>query len=461
MHILENVGLRFLDDEALQIWEKAGARVDRSIKHVWLPRELILDAVGKAPSTFTWQARNPEKNVFIGENAIAFAPNSGMVYAANLDMGRRRGTYEDFQNFLKLAQMTNNLHFAGSELVAPQEIPSSIRHLKRVYSAFVLTDKAARDAAHGRVITQDNIEMAKIVFGDDLPGGPVTGGVVNVNSPLIYDTRMLGGLITYARAGQVTIITPFLMIGAMSPITLPAALAQQNAEALAGVALAQLVNPGAPVIYGGFTTNVDMRSGSPAFGTPEGAKAIIIGAQMARRYGLPYRSSGSLNTSKVPDAQAAYETMWTIWPAVMAHTNFVHHSVGWLESGLTASYEKFIIDAEGLGMFYNFFQEFSITDETLALDMIAEVGPGGHHFGTTHTMERFETAFYQTFLSDRLGYEPWLVAGGLDTAKRANMIWKDLLKKYEPPPLDPAIKEALEEYITRRERALAEANLYE
>jgi trimethylamine--corrinoid protein Co-methyltransferase len=284
--------------------------------------------------------------------------------------------------------------------------------------------------------------------------------VINVNSPLRYDARMLGGLITYARAGQVCFITPFILAGAMSPITIASALAQQNAEALAGVALTQLVNPSAPVIYGGFTTNVDMKSGSPAFGTPEGAWSLSIGAQLARRYGLPYRGSGSLTNANLPDAQAAYETMWTLWPAVLSHTNLIMHAVGWLEGGLTASFEKFIIDAESLAMFYHLLDGFTIDDQTLALDMIAEVGPGGHHFGTAHTQTRYSTEFYLPFLSDRLGYETWLNAGGWDATRRAHAIWQDMLTQYEPPTLDPAIKEALQDYVARRERELEGKNLY-
>ncbi|MBP7692340.1 MAG: trimethylamine methyltransferase family protein, partial [Anaerolineales bacterium] len=292
------------------------------------------------------------------------------------------------------------------------------------------------------------------------PPVAVIGGVINASSPLRYDDRMLGGLITYARAGQVTIITPFILAGAMSPISLAAALAQQNAEALAGVALTQLVRPGAPVLYGGFTTNVDMKSGSPAFGTPEGAWAMLAGAQLARRYRLPYRGSGSLNTSKQPDAQAVAETLWTTWPAVLAHTNFIMHSTGWLEGGLCASYEKFIIDLESVAMFCHFLGGFTISPETLALDMIAEVGPGGHHFGTAHTQARFSTEFYQPFLADRQNYETWLAAGGRDAAQRANAVWKDLLARYEPPPLEAGVREAVLDYAERRARDLAGQNLY-
>lgn len=461
MSILENIGLDFFDDEALDIWQKAGANVDHANQHVRLDRDLVLEAVSQAPQTFTWHARNPAHNVIIGRNSIAFAPNSGMVYISDLKNGRRRATFADFRTFLKLAQMSNVLHFAGSELVAASDIPPNIRHLKRVESAFTLTDKAVRDVAHGRIIPADNIKMAQIVFGQALADKPVIGGVINVNSPLRYDKRMLGGMITYARAGQITIITPFILAGAMSPITMVSALAQQNAEALAGIALTQLVNPGAPVIYGGFTTNTDMKSGSPAFGTPEGAWALLIGAQLARRYGLPYRGSGSLNTSKVPDAQAAYESMWTIWPAVLAHANFIHHAVGWLESGLTASLEKFIIDAENLAMFHHFLKEITITEEALALDMIAEVGPGGHHFGTPHTQARFEHEFYQPFISDRLNYETWKIAGNLDAAQRATIVWQSLLEEYQVPELDPAVREALLAFTGRREQELKGVNLYD
>jgi trimethylamine--corrinoid protein Co-methyltransferase len=271
---------------------------------------------------------------------------------------------------------------------------------------------------------------------------------------------MLGGLITLARAGQVTVITPFILAGAMSPITIAAALAQQNAEALAGIALTQLVRPGAPVIYGGFTTNVDMKSGSPSFGTPEGAWAMAAGAQLARHYRLPYRGSGSLNTSKVPDAQAASETMWSIWPAVLAHTNFVMHAVGWLDSGLTVSYEKFVLDAENLAMFQHFLGGFDINSDTLALDMIAEVGPGGHHFGTSHTQARFSTEFYESFVADRLNYETWQEAGSLDAARRANLLWKELLTQYQTPAIDAGVKEALDSYVEKRAHELKGVELY-
>ncbi len=464
MRIVEEIGIAFLDAEALAIWEQAGARVDHKRQHVWVDRGLLLELVARAPARFTWRARNPERSRVVGGDFLTLAPNGGVIFAQDLDRGRRPGTLEDYHNFLKLVQMTNVLHYTGDQLVVPHDIPVSHRHLHRSYGAFTLSDKPALEAAHGRVIPADAVEMATIVFGEDVtaPGKePVTGGIVNSSSPLRYDERMLGGMITLGRAGQVLVITPFVLAGAMSPITIAAAVAQQNAEALMGIAFVQAVRPGAPVVYGGFTSNIDMKTGAPAFGTPEGAWAMAIGAQLARRYQLPYRGSGSLNTSKTPDAQAAWETLWTLWPAVLAHTNFVLHSVGWLEGGLTVSYEKILIDIEQLAMFQHFLRGLVIDDETLALDAMAEVPPGGHHFGTTHTQARFATEFYSPILADRQNFETWQNNGGLDAAQRANRLWKQLLEEYEPPPIDAAVQDALRDYIQRRERELVGVELYQ
>ncbi len=461
MDILENIGLDFFDEEALDIWERAGARVDRRARHVWIDRGLALEAVAMAPERFTWRARNPSHDLPIGGDSIVLAANAGMAYSSNLVRGRRPGTQADLEELIKLATMCNVIHIPGGALVEAQDVPVSFRHLRRTFASFTLSDKALRGVSHGRIITGDDIAMARIVFGDDVSSSPVMGAVVNVNSPLRYDERMIGGLLTYARHGQVSIVTPFILMGAMSPVTIASALAQQNAEALAGIALAQLAAPGAPVIYGGFTTNVDMRSGGPAFSTPEGAWAVIVGAQLARRYRLPYRSSGSLNTAKSADAQAAYETQWSLWPALLSRTNYVHHAAGWLESGLTVSYEKFIIDVENLAMFQHFLGGFEVSEQAFALDMIEKVGPGGHHFGTPHTQARYQDAFYDSFLTDRQGYEPWLAGGGEDTARRAQAIWQGLLKAYQPPPLDPGIREGLAEYVARREEALTGVDLYQ
>jgi trimethylamine--corrinoid protein Co-methyltransferase len=462
MRILEETGIDLLDDETIDLWTEAGARVDRARRHVWIDRAQLMELVAQAPASFVHRARNPEKNLFIGGNVITFTPQAGMAYVSSLEMKRQPGTLEHARNFLKLGQMCNVLHPAGGASIEPQDVPVSIRHLRRSLAVYTLTDKAAGGAAHGREIPVDALNMAKIVFGDPLPDEPVLISNINASSPLRYDSRMLGGAITYARAGQFVIVTPFILAGAMSPISMASAIAQQNAEALAGIATLQLVRSGAFVVYGGFTTNIDMKTGAPAFGTPEGAWALAVGAQLARRYNLPYRGSGSLCTAKASDAQAAYETMWTLWPAVMSHTNIVVHAAGWLDGGLTTSYEKFILDVEMLAMFQHFLEGFKIDDETLALDMIEEVGPGGHHFGTSHTQARYSTEFYQSFVvGDRQNWENWERAGAQDAEKRANAVWKELLAHYEQPPMDPGILEGLEDYVMRRERELEGKSLYE
>jgi trimethylamine--corrinoid protein Co-methyltransferase len=466
--ILEDIGLDFLDGEALSLWAQAGAQVDFKAQHVRIDRGLVMETIAQAPASFTWRARNPQHDVLIGGNQVAFGPTGGMVYVQDLGRGRRTGTLADLETLMKLAQMASVLHFGCWEQVTPQDVPLAERHLRRLYAGLTLTDKPVMEAAHGRIISADNIAMAYLALGyavDDLttvlPGGPVMGDVINVNSPLRYDARMLGGLITYARAGQATFITPFILSGAMSPISMASALAQQNAEALAGVALTQIVRPHAPVIYGGFTTNADMRSGSPAFGTPEGAWALLSGAQLARRYGLPYRAAGGLTNAKVPDAQGAYETLWSLWPAVLGHANLVMHAAGWLEGGLTVSLEKFVIDLENLAMFAHFLQGFAVDEAALALASIAAVGPGGHHFGTAHTQARFRTEHYQSVLADRQGYDAWVETGSADTVQRAHRIWQGAVASYQPPPMDVTVREALDDYVARRTRELQGANLYE
>jgi trimethylamine--corrinoid protein Co-methyltransferase len=448
LHILETIGLEFLDDEALDLWAAAGAQVDRSTSRVRLERGLVLELLAQAPARFTLRARNPQQNLQIGENFITLAPGAGCPYVSDFERGRRPGTLAAYQEIARLVQQCPPLHLVGGVMVEPQDVPPPLRHLEQVYSQFTLSDKAVITPARGREVAADCVNMAALVFGS--LAEPVQLGIINANSPLRYDSQMLGGLITYARYGQPVIVTPFILAGAMSPITLAGALAQQNAEALAGIALTQVVKPGAPVIYGGFTTNIDMQSGSPAFGGPEGALAMLAGAQLARFYGLPYRGSGSLNTAKLPDAQASYETQMTLWPAVLAHANIIHHSVGWLEAGLVFSYEKFMVDLEGVLMMYRLLDGIEVNADTLALDSLAEVGPGGHHFGTAHTLARYRREFYLPILSDRQNYAAWVEQGSLDAAQRARPLWQELLASYEPPPLASAIEAALREYVTRR-----------
>lgn len=453
MRILEEIGIRFMDAEALDIWNRAGAAVDFSTQMVRIDRAMLLAAISSAPKSFTLRARNPARNVIIGGNNTVFVTTSGVPFVSDLERGRRDGSVAALHELAKLAQMCPPIHVMESQVCEPVDVPVFQRYLERGWAIFTLTDKPVAQAAHGRSVATDCLNMASIVFGgyDEVRNnGPVMAAVVNANSPLTYDTSMIEGIITYSRGGQPIVMTPFILAGAMSPITMAAAVAQQNAEALAGIALTQLCNPGVPVIYGGFTTNTDMASGGPAFGTPEGAWAFFAGAQLARRYGIPYRGSGGLNTSKVPDAQAAYETQMSLWPNIMGHTNYLMHSAGWLESGLVCSYEKFILDVEGLAMMQKMFEPVEISETTLAFDAMREIGPGGHHFGTSHTIDRFENAFYRPSVSDRLNIGQWIERGSKDAAQRALGIWKELLSNYEKPPIDPAVEEALHDYIERR-----------
>jgi len=456
MHILENIGIEFLDDQAFRCWQQAGAQVEPKTRRVQIDRGLLLELVAKAPAQFQLQARNPAHSLTFGGNHINFATVGAAPYYADLDQGRRPGTLADFRKMVKLAQVCTPIHVVEGLFVEPQDISVDQRNLEKGLAVFQLSDKVMTTAAHGRIAAQDYVNMAVIVFGglEAIQQQPVFASNVNANSPLRFDDRMLSALMVYARNGQPCIITPFILAGAMGPITLAGAIAQQNAEALAGIALTQLVNPGVPVIYGGFTTNIEMQSGSPAFGTPEGAMALSAGAQLARHYRLPYRGSGGLTTSKTPDAQAAFETQMTLWPAVMAHANLIMHSAGWLESGLVCSLEKFILDVEGLAMMHTFLGGIDVNEETLTLDSIAEVGPGGHHLGTAHTMSRFRSGFYRPIVADRLNYETWQEAGSWDAAKRANLVAKQLLQQYEQPVLETAVSDELQAYVQRRKSEL-------
>jgi len=454
LKILKEIGLEFLDEETLDIWKAAGALVDRESQNVRIEGKLVEEALKTAPASFMLRARNPDRNVTIGGNQINFATVASAPYYSDLKSGRQPGSLETFEKMIRLAQVCGPIHVIEGMLLEPQDVPIPQRHLAKGYAVYTLSDKAHLVASHGREITEDYINMASIVFGgiEEIKCDPVLSAVVNANSPLRFDERMLGGLLTYARYRQPVAITPFILAGAMSPISLPSALAQQNAEALAGITLTQLVNPGTPVIYGGFATSIDMQTGSPAFGGPEGALALLAGAQLARFYGLPYRGSGGLNNSKIPDAQAAYETQMTLWPAVLAHTNLILHSAGWLEAGLVCSLEKFVLDVEGLAMMSRFLSGMDINEESLALEEIAEVGPGGNHFGTAYTMSRFQDAFYLPTVSDRQNYETWVENGAKDALQRAHEIANQLLESYEQPALPSKVQGELMDYVEKRKR---------
>lgn len=452
MKVLEEIGMDFLDAEARDILARAGAEVESGTERVRFERGLVEAAIAKAPPVFTLHARDPAHNLTIGANHIAFATVGSAPNVSDLEGGRRDGNFKDYCDLLRLAQALDVVHLIGGYPVEPIDLPPATRHLDAVEAALTLTDKVAFSYSLGRTRILDGLEMVKIARGIDaaqLSREPSLFTVVNTSSPLRLDGPMIEGMIEMARLNQVVVVTPFTLSGAMSPATLAGALAQQNAEALASLALIQIVRPGAPVVYGGFTSNVDMKSGAPAFGTPEYSKAALAGGQLARRYRLPYRSSNA-NACNVVDAQAAYESQMSLWAAVMGHANIVMHAAGWMEGGLTASFEKMVLDAEMLQMMAEFLKPIVVNEDTLGLDAIREVGPGGHFFGAAHTLARYETAFYAPILSDWRNYETWLEAGAVDTTQRAHGIYKQILADYEAPAMDPAAREALAAFVARR-----------
>jgi trimethylamine--corrinoid protein Co-methyltransferase len=457
MRILEEHGLEFLHDEALSILRRAGAEVDAGSRMVRFDRALIAEKVRLAPSRFTLHARNPDRNLEMGGDALCFAQVSSTPNCSDMDRGRRPGNWRDFVDLVKITQSLNILHCFGGYPVEPQDLPAESRHLDCTHAFITLSDKPWHAYSLGGGRIGDAIEMVRIARGvtcAQLSHEPSIHTVVNTNSPRKVDTPMLEGVIEMARAGQSVIVTPFTLCGAMAPVTLAGALAQQNAEALGVIAFSQMVRPGAPVMYGGFTSNVDMKSGAPAFGTPEYVRAALAGGQLARRYNLPYRSSNA-SASNAVDAQAAYESVMSVWGAVMGHANLVKHGAGWMEGGLVASFEKMIVDAEILQGMAEFLRPIEVDDGALALDAIAEVPPGGHYFGAAHTMARYETAFYSPMLSDWRNFEQWREAGALTAEQRANGIWKSILESFEPPPLDPAIDEELTAYVAKRKEEIA------
>jgi trimethylamine--corrinoid protein Co-methyltransferase len=448
--ILEEVGMDILLPEAREIYRAAGAAVEG--QRVRFDRGLVLEAVAKAPAQFTLHARNPARNVGIGGDEITFCAVASAPNCSDLAGGRRPGSQNDFRNFMRLIQTLNIVQIIGGYPVEPVDLHPNTRHLDCLRDFVTMTDKPFHAYSLGWGRIRDGIEITRIGRGigrEQLEAEPSLFTVINSSSPLRLDAPMAAGILEMARAGQAVIMTPFTLAGAMAPVTVAGALAQQNAEALAGIALTQLVRPGAPVVYGGFTSNVDMKSGAPAFGTPEYMKAVLVGGQLARRYGLPYRSS-NVNAATTVDAQAAYESVFSLWAVVMGGCNVVKHAAGWLEGGLVASFEKMVLDADLLQMVAEFLEPLEVSDTTLALDAIREVGPGGHFFGCAHTQERFRTAFYAPLVSDWRNYESWREAGAPDAYTRAAGLVTRLLAEYEQPPLDPGIRDELDAYVARR-----------
>ena len=452
--IVSELGIEFLHEESLDYLRGAGQQVEGQL--VKFDPDWILEQVAKAPSEFDLQARNPERTVHIGGKHMVFAAVYGCPFVRD-GLERRDATYKDFENFVKLSQSFPQLDSPGGTICEPNDKPLDSRHLDMVYALLTLSDKPFMGSVTSGPNAVDTIAMANMVFGrDSLEQTPAIISLINVNSPLRYDDRMLGALIEYAKANQATVITPFLLMGAMSPVSVAATLAQQVAEGLAGIALAQTIRPGCPVVFGSFLSNTDMQSGSPSFGTPESAVGLLCTGQLARHFGLPFRGGGGLTSSQAVDAQAGYESMMSMWPTFLAGTNFVLHSAGWLESALVSCYEKFIVDVEMLRMLYEVFKPLEINEETLAYSAHQEVGQGGHFLGAVHTLERFRECFYRPLLSSTENYERWARNGGRDAAMRAGEISKKTLEEYEEPPMEADLKDELKSYVDRRRKELGD-----
>jgi trimethylamine--corrinoid protein Co-methyltransferase len=453
--LISEIGVEFLDDRALELFKKAGQRVEE--RTAFLDPDFVLEQVAKAPSEFDLQARNPERSVHIGGDAMAFGAVYGPPFVREGEV-RRDGTLADFANFARLSQSFGVLDSAGGVVNEPNDAPLDSRHLDMIYNLMTLTDKIFMGNVVSGGNAADTIAMTEILFGsrESIEQTPAIISLINCNSPLRWDDRMLEAQFEYTAANQPVVLTPFIMMGAMSPVTIPAALVQQITEALSGIALSQLIRPGAPVVFGSFLTNIDMQSGSPTFGTPESGIGLLCTGQIARHFNLPFRTGGGLTSSQVPDAQAGYEALMTLMPTFLAGANWVMHSAGWLEGGLVAGFEKFVIDAQIVEMLQHQFTPMEIDDASIAFDAHQEVGHGGHFLGAAHTMERFRTCFYRPFLNSSDNYERWMRNGAKDTATRAGEIYKKRLEDYEQPPMDEAVRAELEAFVTRRRAELGD-----
>jgi trimethylamine---corrinoid protein Co-methyltransferase len=453
--IVTELGVEFLLEESLEEFRKAGQQVEGN--NVKFDPDFLLEQVAKAPREFDIQARNPEHSVHIGGDHMVFASVYGPPFVREGET-RRDATMEDYRNFVKLSQSFPELDSPGGTIVEPNDTPLDSRHLDMVYALQTLSDKPYMGSVTSGPNAADTIAMGEILFGgrEAIEKTPASVSLINVNSPLRYDDRMLAALHEYVKANQAVIVTPFLLMGAMSPVSIPATLVQQMAEALAGIALTQLIRPGAPVIFGSFLSNTDMQSGSPSFGTPESGIGLLCTGQIARRFGLPFRSGGGLNASQTADAQSAYEALMTMLPTFLAGTNYVMHSAGWLEGGLVSCYEKFIIDIELLRMLKHEFTPLEVDEESLAFGAHEEVGAGGHFLGAMHTLERFRDCFYRPLLSSTENFDRWERNGGRDATERAGEIWRKTLEEYEQPPIDEGVDAQLQEYVARRRAELGD-----
>ena len=449
LKLLAETGIKVLHPPARALFAAAGGQV-MADEMVRLDPDLVIDLLSAVPATFTLAARNPAKALRIGGRDMVFTSVGGPAYVMDIDSGRRDGTYAEMCDYLKLIQGINVIQQEGGGPFEPMDLPAATRHLDLYLAQITYLDKSWQTQTLGHARTMDGIEMAAIMFGcapEDLPLSLL--GIINTNSPLQLDVPMAEGLIAMAAHGQVNVITPFTLAGAMAPVSIAGALVLQHAEALAGICLTQIVKKGVPVMYGGFTSNVDMRSGAPAFGTPEYAKAAQASGQLARRIGVPFRSS-NVTAANAVDAQAAYESQMSLWGCITGGAHLIEHAAGWMHGGLTASYEKLILDAEMLQMMQAWMEPLATDDAALGLEAIAEAGPGGHFFGTAQTMGSYQTAFHQPMLSNWDNYPNWLEKGAEEAPRRANRIWKEVIAGYEEPKLDEAVAEALADYVTRR-----------
>lgn len=453
--LVTEIGVEFMSDRALDLFREAGQRVEENT--VFLDPEFVLAQVALAPREFDVQASNRANDIHIGGDSMAFGAVYGPPFVRDGDV-RRDGTMEDYRNFAKLSQSFSVLDSAGGVVCEPNDTPLDSRHLDMTLALMTLTDKVFMGNVVSGPNARDVIAMSEILFGgrEAIEATPTSISLINCNSPLRWDDRMLDALFEYASAAQPVVLTPFILMGAMSPVTIPAALVQQMAEALSGIALAQLIRPGCPVIFGSFLSNIDMQSGSPTFGTPESGIGLLCTGQIARSFGLPFRTGGGLTSSQVPDAQAGYEALMTLMPTFLAGTNWVMHTAGWLEGGLVAGFEKFVIDCQIVEMLQHEFTPLEIDEGSLGFDAHQEVGHGGHFLGSMHTMERFRTCFYRPFLNSSDNYERWMRNGAQDTATRSAAIWRKRVEEYQQPALDDGIRAELEDFVTRRRRELGD-----
>jgi trimethylamine---corrinoid protein Co-methyltransferase len=452
LRILAEVGMDFLDPQARQLLRTAGADVVDDSARVRFDPVMVTETIATCPHTFRLHARNPAHTLTVGGDLAAFGSVASPPNVRQLDGIRRPGTRDDLRDLLRLCQVFNCVHFTAGYPVEPVDLHPSVRHLEATHDLLTFTDKALHCYSLGRQRNIDALEMVRIARGVDdrtLEDEPSIFTIVNSSSPLRLDTPMSQGIVEFSARNQPVVMTPFTLAGAMAPVTLAGAVAQQNAEALAGMVLTQVVRPGAPVVYGGFTSNVDMQSGSPAFGTPEYVRTAMLGGQLARRYGVPYRSS-NVNAANALDAQAAYESVFSLWGAVMGGVNLLMHGAGWMEGGLQASAAKLVLDADLLGMVEAMLDPIVVDDDSLAIDAIREVGPGGHFFGVDHTQQRFRTAFHRPMISDWRNWETWDEAGRPEAAGRAAELAQRFLDSYDPPPMDDARRAELDDFVARR-----------